>query len=88
MLVLAVICTAFAFVASVEVMKELSPFTVSLSVNMEPVYGIVLAFLIFGDEEKMSLGFYLGAVLILLGIFLNVWIKQVKKKKEKLISNE
>lgn len=80
-LILAVICTAFAFVASVEVMKELSPFTVSLSINLEPVYGIILAFLIFGEDEKMSFGFYIGTVLILLGIFLNVWIKHRRSKK-------
>jgi drug/metabolite transporter (DMT)-like permease len=78
-LILAIVCTAFAFVVSVEVMKELSPFTVSLSINLEPVYGIILAFLIFGDDEKMSSGFYFGTVLILIGIFLNVWIKHRKK---------
>ncbi|KAA3647382.1 MAG: EamA family transporter [Bacteroidetes bacterium] len=85
LLILAIICTAFAFVASVEVMKELSPFTVSLSINLEPVYGIILAFLIFGEEEKMSFGFYIGTVLILLGIFLNIWIKHRQKKKLKLM---
>ena len=83
-LILAIICTAFAFVASVEVMKDLSPFTVSLSINLEPVYGIILAYLIFGEDEKMSFGFYIGTVLILLGIFLNVWIKhRIKKRQEK-----
>ena len=81
LLVLGVICTAFAFVASVEVMKELTPFTVSLSINLEPVYGIILAFLIFGEEEKMSLGFYLGTILILSSIFVNVWLKRRARKR-------
>ncbi|MEX2379115.1 MAG: DMT family transporter, partial [Vicingaceae bacterium] len=49
LLILAVVCTAFAFVASVEVMKELTPFTVSLSINLEPIYGIILAFVFFGE---------------------------------------
>lgn len=75
-LILAIICTAFAFAASVEVMKELSPFTVSLSINLEPVYGIIMAFFIFGESEKMSGRFYIGAFCILLAIFLNVYFKR------------
>jgi drug/metabolite transporter (DMT)-like permease len=80
-LLLGIVCTAFAFVASVEVMKELSPFTVSLSINLEPVYGIILAVLIFGEEEQMSGGFYTGTLIILSSIFLNVWMKRMAKKK-------
>jgi len=81
MLILGTICTAFAFVASVEVMKELKPFTVSLSINLEPVYGILLAFLFFGEEEKLSTGFYLGTLMILSAIFINVFIKRHQRKK-------
>ena len=81
LIILGVICTAFAFVASVEVMKELTPFTVSLSINLEPIYGIILAFLIFGEEEKMSLGFYGGTILILSSIFINVWLKRRARKR-------
>lgn len=80
-LILGVLCTAFAFVASVKVMQELTPFTVSLSINLEPIYGILMALIIFGDEEKMSFGFYTGAILILGSIFLNVWIKRKRKSK-------
>jgi len=86
MLILAIVCTAFAFVASVKVMEELTPFTVSLSINLEPVYGILLALLIFGESEKMSEGFYLGTSLILCSLFLNVWIKRRLKKKGYLIN--
>lgn len=81
LLLLGVICTAFAFVASVEVMKELTPFTVSLSINLEPIYGIILAFVFFGEEEKMSVGFYAGTLLILSSIFINVWLKRMARKK-------
>jgi len=84
LLLLAVICTAFAFVASVKVMEELTPFTVSLSVNLEPVYGIVLALLFFGEEEKMSFGFYIGTFLILFSLFLNAIFKRRARKKAKL----
>ena len=79
LLLLGIVCTAFAFVMSVEVMKELTPFTVSLTINLEPVYGIIMAFLIFGEEEKMSTGFYIGTSLILLAIFVNVYLKRRSK---------
>lgn len=80
-LILGIICTAFAFVVSVDVMKELSPFTVSISINMEPIYSIILALLIFGDNEKMTPGFYLGAVLIMATIFGNALLKRRLKRK-------
>ncbi|MDB4062094.1 DMT family transporter [Vicingaceae bacterium] len=86
MLTLAILCTAFAFVASVKVMEELTPFTVSLSINLEPVYGILLALLIFGESEKMSSGFYIGTSLVLCSLFLNVWIKKRLRKKGYLIN--
>jgi drug/metabolite transporter (DMT)-like permease len=72
------ICTAFAFVASVKVMEELTPFTVSLTINLEPVYGIILAFFIFGSSEEMTLGFYGGTVLILVALYLNALKKKGK----------
>lgn len=69
------VCTAFAYVLGVSVMKELSAFTVALITNLEPIYGIILAMLIIGQTEKMSLGFYGGAVIILGAVFLYPWIK-------------
>ena len=79
LLILGLICTAFAFAISVDVMKELSAYTVILSVNMEPVYGIILAFLIFKDSEYMTKGFYLGTLIILASVFI---YPIVKKKTE------
>ncbi len=76
LLVLGLICTSLAFVVSVEVMKHVSPFTVSISINMEPIYSIILALLFFGDEERMSLGFYVGATIILTTIGVNAWLKK------------
>lgn len=80
-ILLAVFATAFAFVVSVEVMKELSPFTVSLSINLEPVYGIILAFFIFGEDEQMSFGFYLGTAFIISSLFINSYLKKRLRKK-------
>ena len=77
--ILASICTAYAFIASVKVMKFLSPYTVMLTINLEPVYGIILAVLIFTDKEKMSPSFYVGAAIILATVILNGIIKNYKK---------
>lgn len=75
-LVLAIVCTAYPFIESVRVMKELSPFTVVLTINLEPVYGILMAFFLLGEDEKMSGGFYLGALIILFTVFANAYIKK------------
>ncbi len=69
LLLLGIVCTAMAYVAAVMVMKELSPFRVALASNLEPIYGILLAWIIFGQEEVMSGGFYIGATIILLAVF-------------------
>jgi drug/metabolite transporter (DMT)-like permease len=73
-------CTAYAFIASVHVMKYLSPYTVMLTINMEPIYGIILALIVFNDKEKMSGWFYIGAAIILTTVILNGILKNNTKK--------
>ena len=75
LLILSSVCTAYAFIASTAVMKFLSPYTVMLTINLEPIYGIVLAVLLFKDAEQMSSQFYIGAVIILITVVLNGIIK-------------
>jgi drug/metabolite transporter (DMT)-like permease len=75
LLILSSICTAYALITSVKIMKYLSAFTVMLSINLEPVYGIILAALLFDEKEKMSTGFYVGALIIFVIILLNAFIK-------------
>jgi len=75
LLLLGVVCTAIAYVLGVAVMRELSAFTVALTTNMEPVYGIILALLIFGQKEAMSTGFYFGAVIVLAAVFVYPYLK-------------
>lgn len=79
--VLGSVCTAYAFLASVKVMKFLTPYTVMLTINLEPIYGIVLGILVFSDSEKMSTEFYIGASIIVLTVILNGVIKNYKKVK-------
>lgn len=78
-IILASVCTAYAFIASVHVMKWISPYTLMLTTNMEPVYGILLALLILGNKEYMSPTFYLGALIILITVIINGIIKTRKK---------
>jgi len=78
LLILSSICTAYAFIASVEIMKHLTPYTVMLTINLEPVYGIILAVIIFGDKEKMSPQFYIGGLIILITVLINGLIKNKK----------
>jgi len=81
LLLLAGICTVFAFSLSVKIQKVLSAFVVNLTVNMEPIYGIILAFVIFGEEQKMSLGFYIGTGIILLSVLSYPIINRVMKRR-------
>jgi drug/metabolite transporter (DMT)-like permease len=79
--ILGFFCTALAFLGSVYIMKHLTPYTVMLTVNLEPVYGILLAVLLFKNSEKMNFEFYLGALLILSTVILNGVMKHRKKRK-------
>lgn len=72
-------CTAYAFIVSVEVMKFLSPYTVMLTINLEPVYGIILALLVFKENERMSWTFYVGAAIIIITVIMNGILKKYYK---------
>ncbi len=82
LLILSSVCTAYAFTASVKVMRMLSPYTIMLTTSLEPVYGIILAYFILGGKEKMSFEFYIGALLIVLTVILNGVVKHYFEDKE------
>ena len=81
LLILGLVCTSMAFVVSIEVMKELSPFTVSMSINMEPIYSIIFALIIFQEDEYMSPLFYVGALIVMSMIFMNRYFKRRARLK-------
>ncbi|EON77192.1 putative permease [Lunatimonas lonarensis] len=81
LVILAVICTVFAFTVSVELMKRLTAFAINLTVNLEPVYGIILALMVFGESEKMSSEFYWGTLIILLAVCIYPVINYYEKRK-------
>ena len=73
---LGLVATSIAFAITVEVMRVLSPFTVAMAINLEPVYAILLALVLFGEEEVMPPGFYGGAAVLILSVFLDVFLKR------------
>lgn len=89
LIILSSFCTAYAFIASVHVMRNLTPYTVMLTINLEPVYAIILALFIFGESEQMNSGFYVGAFIVLFVVLLNGVLKNMKrfmKKRPKISS--
>lgn len=74
--VLAWVCTVYAYAAAVELMKRLTAFAVNLTVNLEPVYGILLAAALFNEHERLTAGFYFGAVIILFAVLVYPLLKR------------
>jgi drug/metabolite transporter (DMT)-like permease len=76
LLVLSQVCTVGAYIGYLDVLRRMSVFTVNVVYNMEPVYGIVLAALVFGEKERMSGGFYLGAGIIIAIVMVMPWVER------------
>jgi|SRR5690554_353138 len=79
LLILGSVCTAYPFIATIDIMKYLSPYTVMLTINLEPIYGTILAVILFTENEKMTPAFYIGAIIILSTVILNTYFKKLKK---------
>lgn len=80
--IISLVCTVYAYSVSVELMKRLTAFAVNLTVNLEPVYGIILAVLILNEDEKMNPGFYLGTFIILLSVLAYPVLNKWRKRRE------
>lgn len=70
LLILSLLCTVLAFRLSLDALRHISPFTVNLSYNLEPVYGIILAFLVYEENKYLGPGFYAGFALIMATVLL------------------
>jgi drug/metabolite transporter (DMT)-like permease len=79
-IVLALVCTVAAYAGFMDVLRRVSVFTVNVVYNMEPVYGILLAALVFGQAEFMSGGFYIGAAIIIAIVLTLPWIRRWVEK--------
>jgi drug/metabolite transporter (DMT)-like permease len=76
LMILSILCTTVAFTWSIQILKYFSPFTVIITNNLEPIYGILFSLILFGSSEVMSFGFYVGTGIILLSVFTYPLIKQ------------
>jgi drug/metabolite transporter (DMT)-like permease len=81
LIILGSVCTAYAFIESVALMKHISPFTFLLAINLEPIYAIVLALLLFNEAEKLNSYFFVGAGIILSTVFLDSYLKRKTRLK-------
>ena len=79
LLILSLLCTVWAFVLQLNALHHISAFTLNLSYNLEPVYGIILAFVFFGENKNLHGSFYIGALLIILAIIVQMLV--IKKKR-------
>ncbi len=86
LLILALFCTSLAFTISMMALKKISAFTLNLSVNLEPVYGITLAFLIFHENKFLGNGFYYGTAVLLLTVIIHTFY-HYRKRKQLTINN-
>lgn len=88
LLILGIVCTAYAFLETVNLMRNISPFTFLLAINMEPVYGILLAFWFFNDYEQLNVYFFIGAGIILSTVFIDGFITRRRKKRNTIKSDQ
>ncbi len=88
LLFLGIVCTAFAFLAIVDVVNYLGAFTVSLSINLEPIYTFFLAIIILNEHEVLNTKFYVGATLIIVVVLVNALLKaHTRRKNKRLLKN-
>lgn len=79
LLFLGLVCTSFAFMAAIYLVQKLGAYTVSLTINLEPIYTMLLAAILLKEHELLSLEFYLGASLIVVVLLLNGWVNRERK---------
>ncbi|HRP33017.1 MAG TPA: DMT family transporter [Agriterribacter sp.] len=80
LLVLSWLCTVLAFNLSLQALRKISPFAINLSYNLEPIYGILLAFIVYQENQYLSSGFFVGVALILLTVVLQT-IRLYKRRR-------
>ena len=81
-LILSIVCTNIPFLLSIYSLKKLEPFIVTLTVNLEPIYGLIFAAVLFGEYKNFNSNFYLGSLLILFSVFLPLIFSQWEKRKQ------
>jgi drug/metabolite transporter (DMT)-like permease len=80
LLFLGLVCTSFAFIAAINLVKKLGAYTVSLTINLEPIYTMILAVILLNEHKILSIEFYLSAFLIIGALLLNARINSTSKE--------
>lgn len=81
LVVLALVCTTFAYSLAISSLRKVTAFTFNISINLEPVYGIVMAVVVFSEHEQINTAFYLGTAIILAAIFIHTLMERRKRKR-------
>lgn len=82
LLILALVCTVLANHLMLNALKKISAFTMNVTLNLEPVYGIIIAIILFQEQKQMGKGFYLGIVLIAISVLLQM-IRVLRQQNHK-----
>lgn len=75
LIILSVLCTAMVFVWMTEIMRHVTPYSLIMAINLEPIYSIILALIFFGNDELMTTSFYIGSSVIIGVVFLEGYLK-------------
>jgi drug/metabolite transporter (DMT)-like permease len=79
--VLAWLCTLVPYSLSLKTLRHISAFATNLTINLEPVYGVVLAIILLREDKDLSPRFYLGVAIILIAVFSHPFLKKMEEKK-------
>ncbi|MDC0204263.1 DMT family transporter [Flavobacteriales bacterium] len=79
LIILGTLCTAIVFVLMTEIMRYITPFSLIMAINLEPIYSILLALIIFGESELMSTSFYIGSSIIIAVVYLESYLKKTDR---------
>lgn len=80
LLFLGLVCTSFAFIVAINLVKKLGAYTVSLTINLEPIYTMILAVVLLNEHKVLSIEFYVSAFLIVGALLLNAWLSRTPKE--------
>jgi drug/metabolite transporter (DMT)-like permease len=74
LLVLGLVCTCIAWVLAARAIRHVTAFDTTMVINLEPVYGIIMAFILLGDSKELTSSFYIGAFIILTSVIIHpIW---------------
>lgn len=81
LLILSLLCTVYAYSLAVKIMQKITAFTMNLTVNMEPIYGISMAAILYKEHEKLTLDFYLGTAVVLISVLVYPVLKRFDEQR-------